>query len=1185
MKRLLARKLQGFLIAVFVFTYTTAIWTQDNLLTVQIDSNIAAVGFEVFEGQEVQFAEDIDQEFAQIDEFSFNIPLIGNVTLRKEEAAETGFGRWATSLPQKQLGPVSLDGGIIYLDENNKLKVEGDVTLFGKRGTLNLQTFTSESTSGGTFLTRTPTTNAKGEIVVPQFDFILFPKKATTIRTAQFLIRFKDEPTLTLVPGRSIQLNSVLLQLQENEPVNLISWIRFFGNPAALNFVASKEGVSATFNLPAITMGELIKPLEKTIYSSVPLTGVEFNTSYGSQESVSQGVSMSFTGRADFSQINQQNELGTAVSNVQVAAKISKEEGFSMEGELEEIALPIFKKIPDVIQNIQAIKLAFGYKPGQKPSFLLTAGAQLTIPKIQLLDLQISIGYDENEGFLLGVNATKDQWSPFSSFSIPTINSLTFNNLKASFNVSRSDATKLLFGLGATTTLLGHTVIGSFYIVYEPDHKGLIFKAGVPDEWRFSDSFPSLRGTILERLSFEKAYFLASTLDYDLPERDFFGVENLDLQSKPGEKQVALEEIRKGLTFAAYLPLIGDLDNLRKILGGEERKVKVYGIINPNPQDLVLGAKLTGSLPLSTELMSTGPLALEITGRPSLALLTTLYIKPTINDVPLKFIGRIELDPLDATFAATMLGKWENPFNLQGLSIADVAAQLGLNYAQLVATGLPNRLGLTGKMDIGKHKLFLAGQFDTLFKNMTLAGSLNELSLLDLVQAIANPLGARIDESKVPYIAVKDVELKFAPKTVKIGEITIPQGITVKGELHILDTKGVIDFNVDRTGIRALGYTSIIQAGPLKISASKPTDSPTGGPIVKLILTLPEQEFLLSGKIELADLFKVDSRVSIARNDMSFRFETAIADMFQALVEGKAEINVPKPDFRLVIDFRQQFTDYALKYINEALTELQRKTERDISRAQADVQRINNEIANADRQINEAKAKVEQARADLRSWDNQLAEIDRSINQQQSELYKVRMKIDANNREIARLKSEIDRASTFEKIALGIKNGVQIAALETANATLQISIAKIEHDLERARVTSRFAIEQSRNAAQLVLRGAEEFLDKVARSVAKGTLIAARETANGVLEGAKQSGLAVFEGGKWVARGLLGTVVLKRVRFEGSAREISGGKLPHLMLQIDILQKPKVLNFTFDFKNPQASAKALAQEIVKFFKD
>jgi hypothetical protein len=107
----------------------------------------------------------------------------------------------------------------------------------------------------------------------------------------------------------------------------------------------------------------------------------------------------------------------------------------------------------------------------------------------------------------------------------------------------------------------------------------------------------------------------------------------------------------------------------------------------------------------------------------------------------------------------------------------------------------------------------------------------------------------------------------------------------------------------------------------------------------------------------------------------------------------------------------------------------------------------------------------------------------------------------------------------------------------------------------------------------------------VARSVAKGTLIAARETANGVLEGAKQSGLAVFEGGKWVARGLLGTVVIKRVRFEGSAREISGGKLPHLMLQIDILQKPKVMNFTFDFKNPQASAKALAQEIVKFFKD
>lgn len=1164
---------------------TLSIYAQDNLLLGTIDSQVSALGFEIFDGQGVQLAQDDNQEFSAVDDITFQVPLLGTVTLRKEEAIDTGFGRWATSLPYRQLGPVTLNGGIIYLDENNKLKVQGDVTLFGKQGTLTLQTFTTENMPGGTFLTRTSTVNARGEIVVPQFDFTLFPKKPTSIRTAQFAIQFTDEPTLTIVPGRSVQLNSVLLHLEENEPVTLASWIRFFGNPAALTFVAGKEGVSATFNLPAITMGELIKPLEKTIYGTVPLTGVQFNTAYGSQESSMQGISMSFTGRADFSQFNQQNELGTAVTNVQVAAKISKEEGFSMEGELEELALPIFRKIPEVIQNIQAIKLVFGYKPGQKPSFLLSAGAQLSLPKIQALDLLLSIGYDENEGFLLGVTASKDQWSPFSSLTIPTINSLTFNNLKASFNISRSDATKLLFSLGATTSILGHTVIGSFYLVYEPDQKGLIFKAGVPDEWRFSDSFPSLRGTILERLSFEKAYFLASTLDYDLPERDFFGVEDLDLQSKPGEKQVALEEIRKGLTFAAYLPLIGELEKLQKVLGGQDRKVKVYGILNPNPRDIVLGAKLTGSLPLSTELMSTGPLALEITGAPSLALLTTLYVKPTINDTPLKFIGRIELDPTDATFAATMLGTWQNPFNLQGLSIADVAAQLGINYAQLVATGLPNRLGLTGKMDIGKHKLFLAGQFDSLFKNMALAGSLNELSLLDLVTAIANPLGARIDDSKVPYIAIKNVELKFAPTNVRIGEIVIPQGITVKGELHILDTKGVIDFNVDRTGIRAIGYTSIIQAGPLKISASKPTDSPTGGPIVKLILTLPEQEFLLSGKIELADLFKVDSRVSISRNDLSFRFETAIANMFQALVEGKSEINVPKPDFRLVIDFRQQFTDYALKYINEALTELQRQTERDISRAQADVQRINNEIANADRQITEARSKVEQARNDLRSWDNQLAEIDRSINQQRNELNKIRLKIDSNNRDIARLKYEIDRASSFEKVGLGIKNGVQIAALETANLTLRASLSKMESDLERLRVTSRFAVEQSRNAAQLAMRGAEEFLDKVARSVAKGTLIAAREAANGILEGAKQSGLAVFEGGKWVARGLLGTVVLKRVRFEGSAREISGGKLPHLMLHIDILQKPKIMNFTFDFKNPQASAKALAQEIVKFFKE
>lgn len=968
--------------------------------------------------------------------------------------------------------------------------------------------------------------------------------------------------------------------------MSLISWIRFFGSPTALSFIASREGFNSSFEIPMITLGQLIEPISRTIYTNVPLTNVKFATAYGASLSDEPGASMSFTAGADFSQFNQQNELGTSVNNVQVSAKVSKMSGLELGGELDTLALPIFKKIPNIIQNIQAIQLAFTYKPGSKPSLLLSSKAEIQLPKISTLGVQLTIGYEENEGFMLGLQATKDVWEPFNQLNIPTVSDLRFTDLKTSFTISRGDATKLLLSLSATTNILSNSVRGSFYFVFEPDNKGIIFKAGVPEQWRFSDSMPSLRNTIFDRISFEHAYFLVSTLDYDLPERDFFGVEELDMQASPGEKQVALEEIRKGLTFSAYMPLVGDLEKIKTLLGGGQRKVKLYGIINPNPSDLVLGAKLTGSLPLASELMSTGPIALELTGAPSISLLTTLYLKPRINDLPLKFVGRIMLDPTDATFAATMLGKWENPFDFEGLSIADVAAQLGLNYVQLAATGLPNRLGLTGKMDIGKHKLFLAGQFDTLLKNMALAGSLNELSLLDLVQAIANPLGARIDANQVPHIALRDVELKFAPKNLKIGEIEIKQGITVKGELHILDNKGVIDLNVDRTGIAATGYTSIINVGPLRISASKPTDSPTGGPIVKLILTLAQQEFLLSGKLELANLFKVDSRVSIARNDMSFRFETAIADMFNALVEGKAEINTPKPDFRLVIDFRQQFTDYALKYINEALTELQRKTERDISQAQSDLQRINAEIANADREIVQARQKVEAARADLRTWDQKIAENDRAVNQQKSKLNNFRMDNDKDNLAIARLQSEIDRAGGFLRDPiLTTKNKTEIAGLNIKIAGRNIVIYQIEDTLNKNLFLARNTILASKKIAEASLRAAEEILDKVARPLAKGTLTAARDAANGILEGAKQSGLAVFEGGKWVARGLLGTVVLKRVRFEGSVREITGGKLPHLMIHLDILQKPKVMNFTFDFKNPSASAKALANEIVKVFKD
>src|SRR5207248_4685596 len=111
--------------------------------------------------------------------------------------------------------------------------------------------------------------------------------------------------------------------------------------------------------------------------------------------------------------------------------------------------------------------------------------------------------------------------------------------------------------------------------------------------------------------------------------------------------------------------------------------------------------------------------------------------------------------------------------------------------------------------------------------------------------------------------------------------ITIEPGITLKGELTVFDKKAIIDFNVDQSGIRATGCLSKIDIGSFHITKS-PSEVATmtparasickgleEGPIIDMQLNKEKQSILISGMLELDNIFSVNNYLTISKDGIS----------------------------------------------------------------------------------------------------------------------------------------------------------------------------------------------------------------------------------------------------------------------------------------------------------------------------
>jgi hypothetical protein len=1312
---------------------------------------------------------------------TFNIPILGGITIYTEKDPETEEnmlrGTFASGSKKIDLSPIpiTIDEGTITLRKGNRVSVGGRATAFGHAARLSLEEFRKSSPVEAEAV---PGTEAK--------------KLSFSIDLARFRLTFIDKPTVTILPGQSLELSTIDLTIEKDKPTSITSKVLLFNQEITINFSFGKQEVNFEFLLEKVTLGDLIPPLKTTDYSSIVLNQLNCTTGHAfTLKGVvpTEEPSTTFTGDADFSGLNIGN-LGISLNNLKVAATGSRQKGFHMEALISNLSLPVLgvinnahfvfdsltavaypkqvaakaaaeaeaaaakeaaeeaaKKAAETTQEEapqgtaeepakkaaaatqeQAVKSSASAKeaaeatqeqasevtekqqvatttpeteaaaePLAKSARLLLEGdGTFSVPEIGLLTYTLTAEYAEKELKFTGdikqevhykdiklekatleLNSVKRTVTitgntsiynigligklliapdvaepkkqtvtfeaavqkalvqPFINQPVPDfLKTITFTDVKGGIGATKG--TKELTGsffLTGKATILKTTAEATVRFVgaAQGGQRGVFVKAALPSNWKFSDNIANTK--FFDTLPLQKAFFVVSSIDYTDPETDL--------------------DVKKGLSLYAQATLTGPLEPVQKLLGSTKQTITIYGVLDPvNPQNIVLGAKLSTGLPIKTATVSVGPLGLEIKGEPSISVIANIVVRPSDKDQPLKFVTRASVNPIELRFAGTMLGTWNNPFGIHGFSLSNLALQLGLNYAQLAATGLPSLFGLACQTNIGDKQLFLAAQADTTLKDMALRGTLNSLFLLDIVRLFAAPMGAKIPENNIPTIGFRNIDVKFAAKPVKIGEITIDQGLTLKGEADIITKKAVIDFNVDTSGITATGCMSKIDIGSFHITKS-PKETPEAaarrshvcagleqGPIVDIQLNTTAQSILISGRLELESIFTIDSFLILSKDGISFNFDTDIANgMFDAHVNGISSGSLKNPEFRLIIDLRQRFTDFVQQKVNESLTQAQQQIATNINNAQSQVQKIDAVIAQADQQIAKGQQDVDSAKAKLKAIDDAAAQSDKELDSarqkvaaaqqsltsiqsqidtvkakvkpQQDKVDQLQQQIDSANRRVNDLEKEIDSAPWYRKADIGIANGAQIGGLKleigglitakgVATGVLQaaqgVGVGTLEMSRNAASLalrtaqafvdnilkgTARATLLASKAAAEAVLSTAQQFLDKVVKGTARATLIAARESANGILEGAKKSGIAVVEGGKVVVKSLLNTVMIKEVRFDGSLRAITRGKLPDMLFKVVVLGNERTVTFGFDFNNSEGSAKAIGQSLAK----
>jgi len=465
--------------------------------------------------------------------------------------------------------------------------------------------------------------------------------------------------------------------------------------------------------------------------------------------------------------------------------------------------------------------------------------------------------------------------------------------------------------------------------------KGVVVKAGLPREWKISDSIKGF--TALDKVPFKNPYIYISSLDK---------------YTDPTSKQA----ISKGISLFSGIEAKGILENLKKIPVVNFEELGIYGTFSADPTQIKVGANLPNLIKTENKFFRGIGVRFEISGEPSIAFKLNIAVRPPGQEEDLVFTGEVKPEAMEAEVSLSMQGFWEQPFGIPGLAIGNLALEIAANYAQICSTGLPSGIGMTGSVKLGvedRAKTMMIAANITESADIMFAGKLDgpfaTRDIIDYYKSIAltaarhtlrtDKLRAKINQIESDFnallnkkgikdvleIGVRDIELKIVPTTTAIGQITFQRGITIAGGFDFLGQTGKVYYNISETGIKAEGYLSKIDIGKgiFKLDGVG-QDGKKGtqddGPIVKISLNLSElPQYLVSGNVEFLRMASRDILINLSKDGFEFTIEGKINNIHEAKITCKSKGGFKNPDFTFEGSLKSDFKDFVRNKIRKIL--------------------------------------------------------------------------------------------------------------------------------------------------------------------------------------------------------------------------------------------------------------------------
>ena len=889
-----------------------------------------------------------------------SVQLIGTINLEKKSYSLAGV------LEKKiEAGPLSADKWTVKISNTKGLSITTEVGVFNEKATVGLKEF-------------------------------------KTTKKATFGIDLANPVVIYITPWKTISIQTIDLIVEKGKAPILAVPIDIFTQKSLLKFAGSKKDNFLSFSFKTLSLDALLaeapdKPTTD-LDKKVILKDLEFEIrNFFKQKKVTNGkkpkeqpLRGTIKGTINLSQIVMK-EINQDVSNLKMKAVIDAASGITFDVQLDDLEISPLKvshaqflivanpkkTVPpkdrlllilsgDTKFNIPNfgefdLKLLARYQEGVF-SLKAKVGKEITFQGATLRDVMVALAPQRNE-FELAGNTTihglkvkglikitkpkdtyetsfsgeaisKTPYKPFAKSGIAGIETIAISAVKVTLETGKEKAGFLLSGKAKIMDVPVNATVGLLKV---GEQKGLMLKALLPTGWKLPKP--------LDDLTISSPGFLISTLEY---QDDELGL-----------------KVRKGIGVTAGLKVAGPLNKVTSLTGKlKQDEVRMYAVIGTELKDMVVSAAMPATIDFKNPRIKGGKLVLEITGERTLSLITSLLLKPTDKDPELRFTARIRLEELEAVLAGTMEGMWKDPLGIKGLEIGNVALEAGFTYA----AGIPTSFGFIGEMvlsaDASPNKIKLGGKIGADPRKIAVIGAIQTLSLKEVVYlagkmvAKAKIKGLSGPEfqkglNNLPPMGFKNVELKFAPYGAKIGELRIERGLTIKGDVEVVNKTGSIHLNVDDSGILARGYMSEFTLGPLKVTGPGPDftkGSGDDGPIMDLLLKFVDQHLFIGATVSIFDV-QAHTDIRMSKDKISFKTSAKIYDVFRAEIEAESRGDIRNPDFYLKAQVKDDLGSFLYKHVKKHLDKIKNGKE-----LRQKIDNINRDLA----ALNSLKTKIGQ---------------------------------------------------------------------------------------------------------------------------------------------------------------------------------------------------------------------------------